>query len=384
WQYNHRQECSEPVSHGYMPKPANEQERVFRKHTFTGKLAGRIFLSEKNQLQTGLDGEFQHNRRDGWGFIIPDFETLSTGIFAVDKWTVSDVLSLNAGARYDFVRTSVHSYQDWYPTEGEYKQRSADILRRFNSLTWSAGLSWTPGRWVLKANAGKSFRVPIPKELGADGVNYHIFRYEKGNADLSPEESYQLDLGINYLGERVTLRLDPFLNWFPNYIYLNPSSDYYEGLQRYAYTQAQVLRAGAEAQVNWHIFRFLEAEAKGEYLFARQMSGDKKGYGLPFSPPWGGEVSLKYTFLEDGFISLGTRFAGRQEDIVPPEKPTEGWWTLNAQAGKDFHLGGTTLKVALQVSNLLNQRYYDHTSYYRLIGVPEPGIGASLMLGLEF
>ena len=251
---------------------------------------------------TGLDGEFQHNRRDGWGFIIPDFETLSTGVFAVDKWTVSDALSLNAGVRYDYVRTSIHSYQDWYPTEGEYKQRSADILRNFNSLTWSAGLSWTPGRWVLKANAGKSFRVPIPKELGADGVNYHIFRYEKGNADLSPEESYQLDLGINYLGERVTLRLDPFLNWFPNYIYLNPSADYYEGLQRYAYTQAQVLRAGAEAQVDWHIFRFLEAEAKGEYLFARQMSGDKKGYGLPFSPPWGGEVSLKYTFLEDGYI----------------------------------------------------------------------------------
>ena len=367
-----------------MPKPSNELERVFRKHTFTGKLAGRIFLSENNQLQTGLDGEFQHNRREGWGFIIPDFETLSTGLFAVDKWTVSDVLSLNAGARYDYVRTSIHSYQDWYPTEGEYKQRSADILRNFNSLTWSAGLSWTPGRWVLKANAGKSFRVPIPKELGADGVNYHIFRYEKGNADLSPEESYQLDLGINYLGERVTLRLDPFLNWFPNYIYLNPSADYYEGLQRYAYTQAQVLRAGAEAQLNWHIFRFLEAEAKGEYLFARQMSGEKKGYGLPFSPPWGGDVSLKYTFLEDGFVSLGMRFAGRQEDIVPPEKPTDGWWTLNAQAGKDFHLGETTLKVALQADNLLNKRYYDHTSYYRLIGVPEPGIGASLMLGLEF
>ena len=43
-----------------------------------------------------------------------------------------------------------------------------------------------------------------------------------------------------------------------------------------------------------------------------------------------------------------------------------------------------TLKVALQADNLLNRRYYDHTSYYRLIGVPEPGIGASLMLGLEF
>ena len=384
WQYNHRQECSEPVSHGYMPRPADEKERIFKKHTLSAKLNGRRIFSEANQLQAGADAEFQHNRRSGWGFIIPDFETMSAGLFAIDKWKVSGCVSLNAGVRYDHVRSTIHGYTDWYPTEGVYKERSADILRRFDSFTWSAGVSWTPGRWVLKANIGKSFRVPIPKELGADGVNYHIFRYEKGNADLSPEESYQLDLGVNWLGERFTLRLDPFVNWFPNFIYLNPSAEYYEGLQRYAYTQAQVLRAGAELQLNWHILRFLEAEAKGEYLFARQMSGEKKGYGLPFSAPWGGEVSLKYTFLEDGYVSLGTRFAGPQEDIVPPEKPTEGWWTLNAQAGKDFRLGNTLLKVALQGDNLLNRRYYDHTSYYRLIGVPEPGIGASLMLGLEF
>ena len=384
WQYNHRQECSEPVSHGYMPKPSDERERIFRKHTFTGKLTARLYFSDDHQLQTGVDGEFQHNRRGGWGFIIPDFETLSTGLFAVDKWQISKMLSLNIGVRYDHVQTAIHAYTDWYPTEGSFKQRSDEILRRFDSFTWSLGLSWAPNRWVLKANVGKSFRVPIPKELGADGVNYHIFRYEKGNPDLSPEASYQFDLGFNFLGEKLTLRVDPFLNWFPNYIYLNPSADYYEGLQRYAYTQAQVFRAGAEIQFSWHIFHFLEAEAKGEYLFARQLTGEKKGYGLPFSPPWGGELSLKYTFLKDGYVSLSTRFAGAQRDIVPPEKTTEGWWTLHAQAGKDFRWGDTVLKVALQADNLLNRRYYDHTSYYRLIGVPEPGIGASLMLGLEF
>ena len=43
----------------------------------------------------------------------------------------------------------------------------------------------------MESEHRESFRVPIPKELGADGVNYHIFRYEKGEAGLSPEESYQ-------------------------------------------------------------------------------------------------------------------------------------------------------------------------------------------------
>ena len=389
WQLNHREELSEPVSHGYMPIPPDSKERVFRKHTLSGKLGGKVDFSPRNQLQTGMDAEFQHNRRDGWGFIIPDFETLSTGAFVLDRFTVSDALNFNAGVRYDHVYTSIHSYRDWFTTPDEegtpvYKQRSEDIRRHFDSFTWSAGMAWNPGRWVLKLNVGKSFRVPIPKELGADGVNYHIFRYEKGSPDLSPEESYQLDAGINWLGEKLSLRLDPYVNWFPNYIYLNPGSQYYEGLQMYTYTQAQVFRTGFEAQLTWNPFQFLELDAKGEYLYARQMSGAKKGYTLPFCPPWRATFSARYKFLESGFVLFDVRVAGAQNEIVPPEKPTDGWYTLNLSAGKDFTIGKTLLETGVQVENLLNRRYYDHTSYYRLIGVPEPGLNASIMLGLEF
>lgn len=389
WQWNHRQERSEPVSHGYMPIPPDDLERDFQKHTLTGKFGGKVDFSPRNQLQVGADAEFQHNRRDGWGFIIPDFETLSGGVFVIDRHTFSEDLNVNAGVRYDHVYTSIHSYTDWFTTPDKsgtpvYKERSGDILRHFDSFTWSAGAAWSPGSWVLKANVGKSYRVPIPKELGADGVNYHIFRYEKGSPDLAPEQSYQLDAGINWIGERLTLRLDPYFNWFPNYIYLNPGSNYYEGLQMYTYTQAQVLRTGFEAQAVWTLSSHWELEAKGEYLYARQMSGAKKGYTLPFCPPWKADVSARYSFLEDGFVKLDVRIAGAQNEIVPPEKPTDGWYTLNLSAGKNFRLGKTLVKTGLQVENLLNRRYYDHTNYYRLIGVPEPGINASLMLGLDF
>ena len=47
-------------------------------------------------------------------------------------------------------------------------------------------------------------------------------------------------------------------------------------------------------------------------------------------------------------------------------------------------MGKTVLKVVIHADNLLNRRYYDHTSYYRLIDVPEPGRNFSLMAGLEF
>jgi len=387
YQNNQREECSEPVSHGYMPTPDGSLERRFDKSTYTGGLQLRHTVGN-HELRGGLSSDFQHNRRGGWGFIIPDFETLSAGGFVTDRYTVNENLILNAGLRYDFAETHINSYQDWFQTpvgsEMVYKERSADIRRHFNSITWSAGVNYSTGLWVMKANVGKSFRVPIPKELGADGINYHIFRYERGNQQLDPEESYQIDASISWGNDEWEVQVEPYLNYFPNYIYLNPTAQYVEGLQLYNYTQAEVLRYGLEAQVKWCLDEHWQAHAQGEYLYARQQSGEKKGYTLPFSTPWSVDTGVRYAFPRNSFVGISAHIVGAQHEIVPPEKPTDGHWTLNLAAGREFQLHGTTLNVTLHADNLLNRRYYDHTSYYRLIDVPEPGRNISLMVGLEF
>lgn len=391
WQNNRREELSEPVSHGYMPRPDGTLERRFVKNTLTANLALNLTLGEHHALSAGVNGEYQHNRRGGWGFIIPDFETAGIGTYVMDRYTVNERLKLNAGIRLDRVHTHIGSYHDWFLTptadgDSVYKERSADVDRRFTSITWSAGVNYAVGHWVLKGNVGKSFRVPIPKELGADGVNYHIFRYERGNAALDPEESYQIDLGLHWDNDVVCLQVDPYVNYFPNYIYLNPTAQYVEGLQLYHYMQACVLRYGVEAQATWVIDRHWVADLKGEYLYAEQLSGEKKGYTLPFSIPWSVDAGVKYSFRWHGdtFVGLNARIVGAQHEIVPPEKPTDGYWTLNLSAGKQIPLRDSKLNVALHADNLLDRRYYDHTSYYRLIDVPEPGRNVSLMVGLEF
>ena len=387
FQNNLREERSEPVSHGYMPQPDGSLERRFDKNTYTAALQLRQTIGN-HELRGGLSGEYQHNRRGGWGFIIPDFETLSLGGFMMDRYTLRENLILNAGVRYDYAETHIHGYQDWFktPVNGDsvFVERSSDMRRHFNSLTWSAGINYSTGLWVMKMNVGKSFRVPIPKELGADGINYHIFRYERGNPELDPEESYQVDASISWANDEWEVQVDPYLNYFPNYIYLNPTSQYVEGLQLYNYTQASVLRYGVEAQLKWQFAEHWQARAQGEYLYARQKSGEKKGYTLPFSTPWSIDMGVRFSPLTSLYIGLNAHIVGAQNEIVPPEKPTDGYWTLNLSAGKDFMLGGMMFHVALHADNLLDRRYYDHTSYYRLIDVPEPGRNLSLMVGLEF
>lgn len=411
YQNNRQRELAEPVSHGYMPIPTNTLERSFTKQTFSANVKAMQQMG-KHDLQAGANVEYQRNRQGGWGFILPDFEQLTFGVFAMDKWNLSDKLSLTAGARFDRGSVRIHSYHDWYKTplkastsdspmdgtvlqgtlqqgDSTYMERSANLRRSYNSFTWSVGVNRMLGDWVLKLNVGKIFRMPIAKELGMDGVNYNIFRYEKGNTSLKPEESYQVDAGIVCEKGVLSMQLTPYLNYFPNYIYLNPTPQYKEGLQLYYYTQAKVLRWGFEASVSWKILPYLKLDADGEYLYARQLSGEKKGYGLPFSTPWSARAELRYLLptqntAKSGFVALEWQVVGTQDIIVPPEEKTKGHQLLNASIGKKFKLGENQLEITLRGENLLGKRYYDHTSYYRLMGVPEPGRNFSAMVSWNF
>jgi iron complex outermembrane receptor protein len=394
YQNNYRQEFSELVSHGYMPIPPDALERRFDKDTYTANIAAKFTLSGNHNMHAGFNFEYQNNRRSGWGFIIPDFSVNALGTFVYDKWRLSDILMISGGFRFDRLQTKVDAYKDWYETpdgngNAVYKLRSEALQRIFHCLTWSVGLNYNPEDWSFKANIGKSFRAPIPKELGSDGVNYHIFRYEKGNSGLSPEESYQLDAGVNWHNEKMDIQLEPYLNYFPNFIYLNPTAYYNEGLQMYYYTQSKVFRWGLELGVNYKMTKQIEMNVTGDYLYARQLSGDKKDYTLPFSPPASATVEIRYLPQtgwagEDGYVSLAFRAVATQNEIVPPENATSGYHLLNVALGRSFTVGKTGMKVGFQANNLLNRRYYDHTGFYRLIDVPEAGRNFSVMIGFNF
>ena len=235
--------------------------------------------------------------------------------------------------------------------------------------------------------------MPIAKELAANGVNYHRFSYEVGDPDLSPETSYQLDAGIEYRSSRLAIGSSPFLNLFPNYIYLNPSAEhdrlYGNGNQVFYYTQSRVLRFGAELHAHYELFSFLQLGLMGEYVYSEQLSGEKKGFTLPFSPPASGIFNIRYQshklkFADYAYASVDYRITAPQNNIVPPEKTTEGYQVINLGMGCDLQLKGQKLSLSIQVQNLLNTKYFNHTSYYRLINVPEPGRSFILNITLPF
>lgn len=407
YQRNFRQEFSQYVNHGYMPPvyPAYlsvspKLEREFDKHVYSINLRDKMNIG-KHQLTLGINSEYQNNSINGWTFLVPSFKQATAGVFVYDKYKLNKQILLHGAFRYDYGEIRMFKYTDWFNSEittdgttiTEKLERSADLSRSFNSLVWSVGINYNPNQFLFKANIGKSFRMPIAKELGANGVNYHYFSYEKGDSSLSPEQSYQLDLSFGWDADRWSVLFSPFYNYFPNYIYLNPTAnhDFYYGAgnQVFQYAQSKVVRYGTEFQAKYKILKSLSTELVAEYLFAKQVSGNKKGYTLPFSPPASTLFSLTWSpesdsFFKHSWFSIDYRITAKQNNIVPPEKKTPGYSLVNIQLGTKFNFCKQQVMLSLQAQNLLNTRYLNHTSFYRLIELPEQGRNIVVSLKIPY
>ena len=407
YQRNDRKEWSQYVNHGYMPATfptemhsSSDLERAFDKEVVSLNLKDELLL-ERHEVSFGASSEYQHNDIGGWGFLIPAFQQYSYGFYAIDKFTLNPLWRLTAALRYDHSKIHVEEYQDWFPSvenaslasESDYLYRAEEFDRKFNSMVWSIGFNFTPGDLILKGNLGTSYRMPIAKELAANGVNYHYFRYERGNAALDPEQSLQLDLGVELKKEKWLLSFSPFINYFSNFIYLNPTAEldilYGAGNQVFNYTQAEVLRYGAELSVMHQLTDKLSFEFIGEYVYSEQKSGTKSGYTLPFSPPPSGILNATYKPNDKGvfsnsYMALDFRMTAEQSNIVPPEKITPGYRLVNLRTGSSISAFGQQIQVNAQVNNLFDTHYLNHTSFYRLINLPEAGRNITLSLNYQF
>jgi iron complex outermembrane receptor protein len=408
FQRNLRQELSEYVNHGYMPSEFPDsigmdpfQERFFDKYIYTANMKVSYGLYRNLNFIAGINTNLQDNRIDGRGFIIPAYEQFASGTYGIARYSFSNNSRIQLGLRYDHSSISTESYYDWFPSPVQddednslgYLQRSRDLDLSFSNVSWSLGYNFNQENLSLKANLGKSFRNPIAKELSANGVNYHRFSYEIGNPDLNPEISYQLDAGVETSLKSFALGITPFVNYFSNYIYLNPGMEhdrlYGNGNQVFRYTEARVFRYGGEVHFHYQPIKSIRLGAIGEYVYSEQLSGEKKGFTLPFSPPPSALLNVKYQksemkFLKNMYFSVDYVITAAQNNIVPPEEKTPGYQLVNLNYGGELNLKKQKLKISMQIRNLFNTKYFNHTSYYRLINVPEPGRNFILNISIPF
>jgi len=149
------------------------------------------------------------------------------------------------------------------------------------------------------------------------------------------------------------------------------------------------MRYGSELHAHYELLKPLQLGLIGEYVYSEQLSGSKKGFSLPFSPPFSAILNLKYhrnkiALVYDTYLSVDFKYTASQQNIVPPEEITEGNQLINVSVGGLFKIKNQKINVSMQVQNLLNSKYFNHTSYYRLINVPEPGRNFVINITIPF
>ena len=405
YQQNRREERSEFHTHygSQSPPEVNpDLELQFVLNTWSGNV--RLSLDEENRWSKdiGISAEYQHNRVAGYSFLLPGFDRFSGGAFWLNRLTLSDSFVLTAGIRYDAGRLQVQGFYDpllygYLQRQGygeelanSYAERAPDLQRVFGDFSGSIGFHYDiDEKQSLKMNAGKSFRYPSANELASNGVHHGAFRHEQGSSGLDPESGYQLDMEYRYQGGRLQLAVSPFLTYFDNYIFLEPSGEWsllpHAG-QVYGYRQSKAMMAGGEVTAGFDIDTRWRVAANAEYLYNRNLSSH---YPLPFSPPavvgseltYTGSGGKQLTYYE---LRVENRWVMAQDRIAKNEDKTPGTNLWNVTAHLHWQIAGRRVVTDLRVDNVLNRAFLNHLSFYRKLNAPEPGRNIQLIVRVPF
>lgn len=266
----------------------------------------------------------------------------------------------------------------------QYRQRSYGANRSFSDLSGSLGMMWqVADNHLLKLNAGRSFRLPGAYELVANRLHHGAFHHEQGDNRLNSERGWQLDLSYTYRAGKSSFTLSPFITWFDNYIYLQPTGEWsvlpHAG-QIYRYAEAKARLTGGELTAEIPVYRGLSYHFSGEYLHT--WNRDEK-IPLSFSPPASMRNTLRYEKKNVAVYTEVESFAA-QNRIARNEDTTPGTTLWNGGISTFWKSNYTDLEVTLSIHNILDKAYYNHLSFYRKIEVPEPGRNIQLLIKIPF
>ena len=346
----------------------------------------------------GINAQWQRNQRCGFEFLLPDFSTFRGGLFTISEKELTENWLINGGLRFDLGHNDTEFYRQFIWNSNE------EIIDSLVStptddlfFNWSASVgtnaTFLDGKWTLKANIGKSFRLPYPAETVSNGIHHGTFRHEVGTPDLKSEHGYQFDVGAYCSFEKFEGSLAFYFNYFDNYIYLGPTfparfSRLPEAGQIFQYRQDDAIYTGFELQWNWDIIDQLNLSQAVDFV---QSYNPKTSLALPFTPQPSIKTDLSYSpfkkdLLKDSYISISHQYhfaASGSSRVDRSEQATPAYQLLDLGIGSNFQIKNQKINISCRIQNILNTKYLAHLSRYRVINVPEQGRNIVLSIKLS-
>ncbi|MDR1652637.1 MAG: TonB-dependent receptor [Prevotellaceae bacterium] len=323
---------------------------------------------EKWSLIAGSQGMWQANKNIGEEVLIPDAQTVDAGIFAVSDFYYSEKSFLQFGVRYDLRKID---------SPVQYDENQQVIFGKFDksfqSVNFSAGVFQPIYKNLsMRLNLSSGFRAPTMYELLSDGVHHGTNRYEKGNLALKTENSYQADLALNFRNDHLELSVNPYFNYFRNYIFLQPRDEEIDEAPVFDYAQQDAILYGGETGFHFHPHPIDWLHIDGSYSITYGENLHREF--LPLMPAQKLKTTLQGNFkfrkiVQKFSVFVNYQYSFAQNRIAEYETQTPDYHLFNSGVEFDFKFGKQKLFLNISANNIFNAKYSDHLSRYKSEGI---------------
>ncbi len=314
----------------------------------------------------GLSAALQENRNKAEEMLIPDYSSNELGMFAYAKKSWEST-TFNMGLRFDY--RSITGEQMLVAGSPKFNNFS----NNFSNLSGALGFTKEFNDHLnFKMNLGSAFRSPNIAELSSDGVHEGTFRYEIGNNNLNPENSYYGDFAFEFNNNAISASLGAFNNYIDNYIYnrqINNETILVDGesFPVHRFVQDNANLSGIEASLTLHPAEVIHFENSFSYTRGVNRATDK---ALPFIPAavLRNELRLEPEFkgsLKGTYFSVALDNVFGQNRVDYFESPTGAYSLVNLAAGTTFMFKKQPLRLNISANNLFDKAYYDHLSRFK-------------------
>jgi iron complex outermembrane receptor protein len=340
---------------------------------------------QNSEYILGFQGFNQNNSNlnDRQTKLLPDAAISNYSVFGLLQHSYFRKLKLQTGLRYD--RKSISTLSIGNPTDSITYRTALD--KYYGSFSGSLGATYNlTDELLFRANIAAGYRTPNLAELTSKGP--HELRFEFGDPNLVPENSYETDLSFHYHKTNITFDLAGFYNRINHYIFISPTGGETEtGIPIFRYKQANSKLYGGEADFHIHpeSVKWLHFETTFSSVIGKQENGDF----LPFIPAHKLQFELraekeKFLFLHKAYLSLHSLIAFNQNQPAPDETSTPGYTLLDIGTGGYIRIKNQMISVSIQVNNLLDKKYIDHLSTLKEVNAFNPGRNISFNLRVPF
>lgn len=313
--------------------------------------------------------------------IVPSTQLAQVGVFALHSMPLSKNLSFDLAMRlennmYDVATAKLDTVQlaKCGLTVNDFSSQE------FNNASISAGFNQQLDGLQVKTNLTRVSRAPATQELYSCGAHESTLTFEIGNPNLTNEESFGVDFGLQKKLTDWQFNVAIFVNKMNDFIYLQALGNQIDGLDAQAYQQQDATLQGYEASVIYEAIERVSIELFSDQTVAKFNSGVAEGQYVPRIPAQRIGIELAYQQAFWGAKIRNTRYL-TQDRLAFNETETQGFDLLSFSAEYTFPSRNGELLVYTSMQNLLDKEVRYHTSFVK-DEVLQPG--RNVRLGVRY